>query len=113
MFWSDEMGKILWIHDSCCHREIFFVGIACEFAFSGEEPGTYHNPDNSRAFPLVGPDDLDTLDDAYDWDTPYDIHQKQVSFDAARKRCTVIGATGIEPPSSGSHYKVKFKGQRS
>lgn len=110
--WADEVGKLLTLHDSFCTGTQFFVGIACESAFAGEDLGEYDNPTGQRAFPLVGPDDLNQLLDAYDWQIPIDMYDRSVSFDSAFKNCGIIGATHVDPPASGSHYKVHFEGQR-
>lgn len=115
--WADELGKILTLHDQC-YTESFFIGIACECAFSGEEANEYKNPDELRAFPLVGPDDLPNLEDAFEW-TPTkssfnDIRLMEVSFDAAQRNIDVLGAIRVENPrGGGSHYIVIFNGGRS
>ncbi len=112
-FWSDELGKMLVFHDSYCCSTEYFIGVACESAFSGGTLTEYDNPDSRRAFPLVGPNEVEYLSDAYDWsDIPADIHQRKVTFDNACRNCFLIGAIRIDNPSSGSHYKVRFKGSR-
>ena len=109
--WADELGKLLIIHDACCAHNNFFIGVACAFAFSGEQVGEYNNPNNQRVFPLVGPNDIDQrLIDAYEWDIPNDLHQRNISFDDAYNNCHAIGAVEIVPPTRGSHYSVRFKG---
>jgi len=112
-FWSDEMGRLLVLHDACCDGGRFFAGVACAYAFAGDELGQYCNPEQARAFPLVGPDDLQRLDDAYVWVVPNDIHQRQVGFREACRHASVLGAIGIDEPSGGSHYKVRFPRARS
>jgi len=112
-FWSDEMGKMLILHDSCCSNNEYFIGIACELALCGEELGEYVNPNNEKTFPLVGIEELEELSDAYRWeDIPPNIHNKDVSFSNAYKNCYVLGATRVDSPPSGSHYKVHFEGER-
>jgi len=111
--WSDEVGKILFLHDRCCPRREFFIGVACASAFAGKEKGAYDNPDGNRCFPLIGPDDLNQIADAYEWDIPPNIHQKNVSFDDVMKNYNAIGASCVESPSSGSHFLVKFDRGRS
>jgi hypothetical protein len=110
-FWADELGRILSLHDECCDGGRFFIGIACPYAFAGEEKDTYAEvASDVRAFPLVGDDDLPTLDDAYAWVIPNEIHQKSVSFADIEKHYHVIGALAFEPPSGGgSHYKLRFE----
>ncbi len=110
--WSDEVGRMLVLHDACCTGNEFFVGVACVFAFAGEDVGEYDNPSNQRVFPLVGPDTIDQLADAYEWDVPSDVHRKHVGFDDAHKNCMAIGATRVDSPSGGSHYRVIFEGRR-
>lgn len=111
IFWSDEVGRILTLHDRYS-RSKFFIGIGCESAFAGEKLGLLDNPNNQRAFPLIGPREIDLLQDAYEWSTPLDIHQKEVTFQDVHKNYKILGATHIQSPTSGSHYKVMFRGQR-
>ncbi|MTJ55792.1 hypothetical protein FJR38_25560 [Anabaena sp. UHCC 0253] len=110
--WSDELGKILYLHDKCCSNEEFFIGVACAYGFAGECVDKYDNPNNDRAFPIVDQNNIDVLVDAYDWSVPQDIHQKSVSIQNVKKHCKVIGGT-LEKPVRDSHYKVKFTGHRS
>lgn len=111
--WSDELGRILLIHDASIIKNEYFIGIACSSGFSGGETGKYNTEGEQRAFPLVGPNSLDCLHDAYKWDVPAGTHRIKVSFAEAKKNCYVIGATRVEKPSGGSHYKVRFTGKRS
>lgn len=115
--WSVEVGKMLCLHKMHCPGSAFSVGVACALAFAGERKDTYQfsvgDAVEQEAFPIVGPEDVAGLDDVYDWDVPGDIHQKSVSFDAAKKNCFVIGATEVLRPANSSHYVVKFRNQRS
>lgn len=111
--WSDEVGKILFLHDRCCPEGEFVIGIACASAFAGRAKGAYVNPDGNRCFPLIGPDDLNQIADAYEWDIPPNIHQKSVSFDDVMKNYNAIGASRVERPTSGSHFRVRFDRGRS
>ncbi len=111
-FWADELGKILTLHDEYSTRNEFFIGVACEPAFANNDTCQYDIQNDSRVFPLVGPDTLDQLNDAYKWDIPPNIRQKSVSFNDALKNVSILGATAIDSPSGGSHYKVKFEGER-
>lgn len=111
-FWSDELGKILFLHDQCInHNDEFFIGVACAYGFAGQGVDEYTNPENRRFFPLVDPDNISILSDAYEWNIPSDIHQKSVSIANIKKNCQIIGGV-LEPPDRDSHYKVKFQGQR-
>jgi hypothetical protein len=113
-FWSDEMGRLLVLHDQCCPANQFFIAVVCPHAFAGETRGCYGNRAGLRAFPLVGPDDVDTLADAYVWLTPSDSHQWSVSFEDAKRNVFVLGARDVETSSGGgSHYMVRFPGERS
>lgn len=107
--WSDEVGRLLKVHDKCNKSQSYFIGIACAYAFVGDLSPGYDNQDTSRAFPLVGPEQIDELDDAYEWEFVQNIYQKYVSVDIVKKRCTLLGGV-CEPPHGGSHIKVKFKG---
>lgn len=110
--WSDELGKLLSLHDSCCEGSRYFIGVACESAFSGGVLQKYENSEEHRCFPLVGPQQIEQLDDAYVWDVPQGTHLTKVSFASAYKNCHLIGAKKIENPHGGSHHKVIFNGER-
>ncbi|MBE2184482.1 MAG: hypothetical protein IAE89_13720 [Anaerolineae bacterium] len=107
--WSHEMAIILQFHDTVSNP--FFVGIACPYAFDGQEIDTYPQTEQ-RKFPLVGQNDLQILEDAFDWIVPSEIFNQEVSFYLAKKNCFKLGAEEVEEPSGGSHYKVRFKGRR-
>jgi len=112
-FWSDEVGRLLSLHDKISPAR-FFIGIACPSAFAGEDASAYPASVTSRRFPIVGPSDLASLDDAYEWETPRDIHQRPVTFSSARRNIHLLGASEVKNPSAGgSHYIVKFRGARS
>ncbi len=111
-YWSDEMGRLLSLHDRCASDHNMFLGVACHLAFSGNPLGRYSNSNNPRAFPLVGPLQLPTLADGYEWEVPTNIWNQSVSFESARKNSCHLGATAVEPPKSGSHYKVCFPEKR-
>jgi len=116
--WSDELGKILELHDRCSDDNGFFIGIACESAFAGEGPCFYPSDGEQRAFPLVGPQNLSDLEDAYVWHPTKmsfnDLRLREVSFDLVRKNVEVIGAARIEKPrGGGSHFMVTFRRGRS
>lgn len=108
--WSDELGKILFLHNQCSGSD-FFIGIACAYGFAGQCVDQYINPDGYRVFPLVCPDNISILIDAYEWDIPNDIHQRSVSVENVKRNCKVIGGV-LEKPDRDSHYKIKFQGQR-
>lgn len=111
--WSDEMGKLLILHDEYIKPD-FCIGIACENAFSGNEIGHYNTLGASnRVFPLIGPNNLNTLKNAFTWEIPHDLRLKSVTFDDAFTNCFALGATGVDTPKGGSHYKVNFSNNRS
>lgn len=109
--WSDELGIILVLHEQCRKKDEYFIGVACEHGFAGEPIGEYDNSENTRAFPLVGLENIDILADAYEWDTPKDIHQKPVSFQNAKKNIHIIGGTIAR--TEGDHFNVVFEGGRT
>ncbi len=83
--WSEELGKILILHDNCIgkNKNKFFVGVVSAEAFAlGEDEAIedYINPDNRRAFPLVGLGYKQKLADAYDWSIPSGTRDKQITF---------------------------------
>jgi hypothetical protein len=98
------------MHDNVC-RPGFFVGIACEQAFTTGRPNVWQNGD--RSFPLVGPAQIPILEDAYDWESlPSDLHLKLVTLADARNHVHLLGATTIDQCDGDSHYKVNFPGER-
>lgn len=111
--WSDEVGKLLTKHDKCCPRNRFFIGIACESAYCTGKQRRYINPSGHRAFPLVGPCQISSLADAYDWQVPTDIMRQSVYIEDVTRHYKVIGSESLIRPSGGSHYKLMFKGGRS
>ncbi|MBD2325705.1 hypothetical protein [Alkalinema sp. FACHB-956] len=111
-FWSDELGKILFLHDQCIDKnDDFFIGVACAYGFAGQCIDEYTNPQKCRFFPLISPDNIGILTDAYEWEIPNDIHQKKVSIEDVKRNCQTIGGI-LESPDRDSHYKVKFQGER-
>lgn len=107
--WADEVGKLRSLHNSNGGRQHPYVGVACCHGFAGEETGRYPEGQEGDALPLVGPDDLDKLGDAYEWEIPADLHKRLVSFQQARKHITVLGAWRVKKPPGGSHYKCEFR----
>lgn len=112
-FWSDEVGRLLTLHDRRISGNEFFIGVACELAFAGDALNSYTNPTGARTFPLVGPSDLSNLQDCYEWDLPANVHQIIISFDDVKHNYRVIGGSSFVCPKSGSHYMVHFPGKRS
>lgn len=112
IFWSDEMGRLLMAHDTTNPTGPFYIGVACVHAFAGEQLGNYSSDD--RALPLVGRNDLAArLADSDEWVVDREAQKVPITFDLAKKNCIVLGATGVDRPSRGSHYKVRFPGARS
>jgi len=107
-WWSDELGKLLAKHDCHCAGSQFFVGVACARAFAESAICEYENCNTRRFFPLVGPNTVNSLEDAFEWEVPNDYRLSSVEFLQAKRNCQVLGATKVAPPSSGSHYKVGF-----
>jgi hypothetical protein len=112
-FWSDEVGKILSIHDRCCSNQKFFIGIACESAYCTNKRRYYINPDSLRVFPLVGPTETASLDDGYYWEVRHEIRRINIPFRNVLRNYRVIGSNKLERPHSSSHWKLKFKGGRT
>ncbi len=110
--WSDELGRLLAIHDQRSPIR-YFIAVACARSFSGRGHDSYPGTAPDRCFPLVGPHDISSLEDAYEWDTSVDVLRREVSFASAYKHLPVLGARSIQNPSGGSHYIVKFPGGRS
>ena len=65
-----------------------------------------------RCFPMVGPNQIENLEDAYEWEKiPSEVHSKNVSFDDAIRNIPSSWSL-VEPPQRDSHYKVRFPGNR-
>jgi hypothetical protein len=110
--WSEEVGRLWVLHSRHCTPGKFFIGIACASAFAGEGSGAYENPEGLPVFPLVGPEELESLEDSSEWELPADLHQRAVSFDDAYKHVKVLGGE-VQKPAASSHYQVRFVGKRS
>lgn len=110
--WADEVGRVLVIHDQCNQEDEYFIGIACPYGFSGEEPDTYDIIINDRAFPIVGSESFQYLADAFEWVVPQDIHQRLVSLDHVRRNYRLLGAVQMDDPQGDSHYKIHFPNRR-
>lgn len=108
--WADELGKLLLIHDSCIAKSGYFIGIACERAFAGHAVNIYANKEPAqRAFPLVGPNEINSLEDCYEWEIPPSASGITISFENVKHNFETIGGIAFENPTSGgSHYKLKF-----
>jgi len=111
--WSDEIGKLLTKHDKCCPSGEFFIGIACESAYCTGTPRCYINASGHRAFPLVGPSEIPSLADAYDWQVHRDIIRQSVYIKHVIRHYKVIGSESLIRPSGSSHFKLTFRGGRS
>jgi hypothetical protein len=107
-FWSDELGKVLHLHD-LRQRTGYHIGIACESAFSGGELGRYQGQPSGRYFPLVGPEDIQRLEKAYEWNVDCNIHRQHVRIREFEKNYILLGGIEIISSSSGSHDRVQFK----
>jgi len=110
--WSEELGRLYNLHSQCSTAKRFFIGIACTMAFAGKAKGDYLNPEHRPHFPLVGPDELESLDDGFDWEIPPEIHSQNVSFNDAYTKVRLLGGD-VKKADGTSHYQVKFKGQRT
>lgn len=114
MFWADEMGKLLVIHDECGPRGGFSIGIACDKGFAGESLAEYcAESDGEPKFPLVDPRAARTLLDAYDWEYDANVQRRKVTIEAAKSNCFALGCTRVLPPRCDSHCKFMFPGKRS
>jgi hypothetical protein len=108
--WADELGRILVLH-RLAHPDGYFVAVACPYRFCGQPTPGY--ADEGSAFPLVGPDEVTNLEDAYGWTVPAEIRDARVSFHEAHRNLSAVGATRVDPPKGSSHYIARFPGARS
>ncbi len=111
--WSEELGRLLSIHDCNCSTNHYFIGVACESAYNSGIPRNYINPRHLRVFPLIGPNNIPFLDDAYTWNVRPEIRNRSVSFENVLRNHRVIGTYRLERPSGSSHFELKFKGGRT
>jgi len=113
---SDELGKILVMHDQCIEKDEYFIGIACPYGFSGGDLDTYQSPAIERYFPLVGKKTFEImLDDAYEWYIPakMDITNRSVDRNDLERNYAVIGISHIDSEKGrGSHQMLIIKGHR-
>lgn len=110
-FWADDVGRLLKIHKEDGPPSGFAIGIACDKGFAGEPLGTYNNPNENEAFPLIAPNHgLSALVDAYEWQLDPNFCRKRVSFEAAKENCFALGATKVLAPKGDSHWKFVFPG---
>lgn len=106
--WAEEAGKLLVLHDHVAPGGGFFIGVACPYGFSGRAKGHYRPEDRDvRKFPLVAKDEVCTLQDAFAWDLPANLHNQSVTFQNAKDHVYVLGGS-VADPTSGSHYTVTF-----
>lgn len=110
--WSEELGRLYVLHSTRSIAGKYFIGVACTTAFAGKTKGSYLNPLKHPYFPLVGPDELGSLDDAYDWEIPPGTSKQKISFKDAYNKIRLLGGE-VHQPSGSSHYPVKFKGKRT
>jgi hypothetical protein len=110
--WSDEVGRLFTMHSARCSTGKYFIGIACTNAFAGGVKGTYDNPQRLPAFPLVGPQEVNGLDDSFAWEIPANTRQVKVTFREAFSQIHKLGGT-ITKPKGSSHYQVRFQGERT
>lgn len=105
-YWAEEMGALVPLHDSTTEMPKYYIGVASDPAFSGSALGQYVDPPQ-RCFPLVGPNEIALLLDAY--------HRPSrggalppVSVAQAHANIHLLGATSIRKPRRGSHYSITF-----
>ncbi len=117
--WADDIGKLLVIHDDCIAERKYFIGVACEHAFSGKQISSYKPHSHPRCFPLVSPSTSDcnssaaALVDADEFNVSGEFENADVSFEEAKQNVYAIGASAVHPPDGGSHFTVKFPGART
>jgi hypothetical protein len=117
--WADDLGRLLAIHDQCIDPPAYFIGVACERAFSGRTLNVYEGQPKPRFFPLVAPETCDcnspqaVLVDSDIFEVPPRYNTSNVTFAQAKRNAHVLGASAVVPPRRGSHYRVKFPSDRS
>lgn len=109
LFWSDEVGRLLALHDSRVQGGAYCVGIACVFAFAGEEPSQYPEGTEGRVFPIVGPQKAtETLHDAYDFEVPSHACDLTITFSDCQRNYRAIGAVSFASARRDDHYEMEF-----
>jgi hypothetical protein len=110
-YWAKEVGQLLLMHEEVLGRiDPSCIGVICAEPFDGEECPGYDR--EGKSFPLIGPDGLKRLLDAVVWEVPSDVDRQEIGFDQARKNVRLLGATRVDIPSGGSHYKAHFENAR-
>lgn len=105
--WMMESGRLLVIHQHCNEGQNYFIGVLCPDALNGNEKRTYNT--EGLGFPLVGPDDLNTLEDAYEFIVPHGYGQRVVNERLVRKNYHAIGASYIDDArGEGDHFLLIF-----
>lgn len=114
MFWADEMGKLLIVHDEYGPQGGFAIGIACDKGFAGEPVAEYCAESAGQPkFPLVDPPAARSLLDAYDWEYDTSVQRRKVTIEAAKSNCFALGCTQVLRPKRDSHCKFIFPGKRN
>lgn len=106
--WCEEVGKLLVKHDEYCRNNEFFIGVACENAFSGNGITEYENPDNLRVFPFIGPLNLSILDDAFIWDVSENDSTTKISINTLIRNYKFLGEARLEKPHRDDHCHIYF-----
>ena len=107
-FWADEMGKLVTLH-ALCLLNGSCAGVACILAFSGEALGTYRPSPNGR-FPLVGPSELQSLRDVFEWKVETNAHALGIGYRDVLRNFRAIGGESVE--RGADHDKIVFRDGR-
>lgn len=108
--WCSEAGILLRLH--CSEANKWFIGLPCVNAFADGKLSRYSNGDTSRRFPMVGPDEVAELEEAYHWSLPVGIHDWSVHTTDAEKNIHLLGGT-VQPETGSSHRSISFRGART
>jgi hypothetical protein len=108
-YWAEQLGSLLELHEAVRGpSDPYFVGVACSHSFAGK-PSPGYSEASDPHFPLVGPEALESLADAWEWSVPKVDYT--VTVDDCFRNLRVLGAS-IDPPSGGSHHKARFPNRR-
>jgi hypothetical protein len=104
--WAAEMGRLLALHDLEFGTIGYCVGVACVEAFCGRGD-SYPDPAPARCFPLVGPNTLRTIQDAFDC---IDAAPRNATIDVScvLRNWRYLGALDLEKQRGTSHRKMRF-----
>lgn len=106
-FWASDAGALLAQHGACCPGDLYCrcAGVACDHAFAGLAKNRYGG-EYTRAFPLIGPDEVQVLSPIYEYDVPANSDNLPVTVADVERNFRYLGAT--HRTEGGDHPAIHF-----